>query len=687
MTSETFEQILTAAEADGQYNPAWKKFVNTRFFVPVVPNGGADAKGYTLLLGADGGKAITISEVRERLAAPSGGVLASLSGADVVRLLQAEAAILIALSNRVFSIAGERVEWLKKGIEAAQARAAAKAGAATVTAPAAPAAAPVSIAKPAPAPAPVSIAKPEPAAVAPPVPRRQGGVLDIAALKPRPVSVDKIGLEFFVPGHWREVRNASGMQFTDDTSGTVVKASGSHRADTSLTKWQGMCMQLVQHEMRFLTQDGEPYAIDGDDWRDRVKGMATEFTGTFPGDDGPSRYLVACIRVDGIVASITIRATAEVFEQNRALYKWLLGRVDINETKAFSASQPVTQRAGARGSPQPASYDELSEYPGAFGFSFAGRISRLQALAYSFPIYAPFIAVAILAAIVGVKKPGLAVTMVVLAGIVTCWLALRLMVMRLHDVNISGKWILAFIGIGMLAGLMRSPLIMLLVFGGGWLASMVFYCLVPGTPDDNDYGPPPGENTLLVKIGAALFILLQLFTIGGGGKMRNSPGLMSAMMLPSAGGAQAGSEMETFMTEDASVIVDMPGTPEQIQIPAGMRAQIPGRMQMYQLSADGRAYMVQIIDFGSIKLDLASAMDAMQQSVIGRDGALIESKLILMNGFKGREVRVSLPGGMVRAARFVIVGAKVRSVIIVAGSDPASTAAIDSYLASFRLPQ
>lgn len=685
MTSDTFEQILTAAEADGQFTPAWKKFVNTKFFVPVVPSGGADGKGFTLLMGQDGGKSIRISEVRERLAAPSGGVLASLSGADVVRLLQAEAAILIALSDRVFSIAHDRVEWLRKGIEAAQARAAAKAGSAsTMTAAAAPGAAPAAAAPP-----PVTLAKPQPAPAppAPPLPRRQGGVLDIAALKPRPVSVDKIGLEFFVPGHWREVRNASGIQFTDDTSGTVVKASGSLRADTSLAKWQGMCMQLVQHEMRFLTQDGEPYPIDGDDWRDRVKGMATEFYGTFPGDDGPSRYLVACIRVDGIVASITIRATAEMFEQNRALYKWLLGRVDINETKAFSASMPGAARGAARGSAQPAQSDDVTQYPGAFGFSFAGRISRLQALAYSFPVYVPFIAVAILAAVAAPKKPGLAITMVVLAGIVTCWLSLRLMVMRLHDANISGKWILAFVGIGILAGLMRSPLLALLVFGGGWLASLVFYCLVPGTPDDNDYGPPPGENTMLVKIGAALFILLQLATIGGGGKMRNSPGLMSAMMLPSAGGAHGSSEMETFMTEDASVIVDMPGTPEQVQIPAAMRAQIPGRMQMYQLSAEGRAYMVQIIDFGSISLDHAGALDAMQQNVVGRDGALIESKLILMNGFKGREVRARLPGGMVRAARFVIVGAKIRSVMIMAGSDPASTAAIDSYLASFRLPQ
>lgn len=669
MTSETFEQILTAAQADGTLTPAWKKFVNTRFFVPVVANPGG--QGFTLHMGHDGARVITISEVSERLAQPAGGVLASLSGADVVRLLHVDADILVALSDRAFSIARDRVEWLKKGIEAAQARARANA-----PLPAPPA--PVSIAKAAPPPA--------PAPAAPPVARRQGGMLDVAALKPRPVSLEKLGLEFFVPGHWREVRSASGMQFTDDASGTVVKASGAHRPDMSLTKWQGMSMQLVQHEMRYLTQDGEPYALDGDDWRDRVKAMATEFTGTFPGDDGPSRYLVACIRIDGTVASITIRAPAEAFEQNRLLYKWLLARVDINAAAAASAQMPAARGAAKAGAP---ALEDLPEYPGAFGFSFVGRISRLQALAYSFPIWAPFMAVLVLAVVIAPKKPALAIGMGVLSLIVTAWLGLRLMVLRLHDANISGKWILGFAGVAVLAAIMRNPLLLGLVVGGGWLASLVFYCLVPGTPDDNDYGPPPGENTLLVKIGAALFILLQLSAIGGGGKMRNGPGgFISPSLFMGADQAPAQGDMATFMPDDASLIVQMPGTPEQVPMPPQMRAQMGGgRMQMYQLSANGHAYMVQVIDFGKAGVDQAAAMDAMQQSVIGRDGDLIESKMILMNGFKGREVRVKLPGQMVRAARFVIVGPKMRSVMIMAGTDPASNDAVDSFLASFRLPQ
>jgi hypothetical protein len=128
MTSETFEQVLIAAQAEGSLTSAWKKFVNTKFFVPVVRSADNDPKKFTLHLAngpEHGGPAVRISEVRERLEQAQGATLATLSGADVVRMLHAEAAILVALNDRAFTIARDRVDWLKKGIEAAQARAAA----------------------------------------------------------------------------------------------------------------------------------------------------------------------------------------------------------------------------------------------------------------------------------------------------------------------------------------------------------------------------------------------------------------------------------------------------------------------------------------------------------------------------------------------------------------------------------
>ena len=679
MTSETFEQVLTAAQADGAFTPAWKKFVNTKFFVPVVRAVGADPGHFRLDVAHEGGQSIQISEVREWLGQREAGALATLSGADVVRMLGADAAILIALSDRAFRIARERVEWLKKGIEASQAKAAAKALEAAGGAPAvhtavhaAVQAAPVSMVKAAPSLAPVAPAAPAPVA------RRQGGVLDVAALKPRSVGLPKVGLDFFVPGAWREIQNNKGLQFVDEDSGTVVKASGFHRPDMTLAKWQSMSMALVEHDMRYLTQDGAPYAIDGDDWRDRVKGMATEFTGTFPGDDTPSRYLVACVRVDGTVASITIRAPAEQFEQNRALYKWLLGRIDLNETAAIDQQRAAGGAASGRWQ-----HDDAVEKPGIFGISLTGRITRLQALAYSFPIWLPFIGVAVLAAMVAPTNWTLAIVMGVSALVVALWLSLRLLVLRLHDANISGKWILYFIGVAIVAAVIRNSTLLTLVLFGGWLLSMVFYGVVPGTPDDNDYGPQPDENSTLVKIGAGLFILLNLMSIMGQGKMMSTPGYQNPLRFGGAGSANQ-SEMVTFEPDDRSFMVDMPGTPEVVPMPPAAQS-MGARIQIYQLTTDDGAYQAQTIDFGGATIDHTGVMDSVQAGVVGSGGMLRSSSTIILNGFKGREVRAKLPNGLLRSARYVIVGAKIRMVMIMTNDDPSGLARTEAFLSSFKL--
>jgi uncharacterized membrane protein YhaH (DUF805 family) len=667
MTSETFEQVLTAAQADGAFTPAWKKFVNTKFFVPVNRPAGGGPKDFTLHVAHEGGQSIQISEVRERLAPQQGAVIASLSGADVVRMLHPEAAILIALSDRAFRIAKERVEWLKKGIEASQAKAAARALEAAGV-PATTAAVPAAHA----APMPVSIAKPEPAPA--PVARKQGGVLDVAALKPRNVALPKIGLDFFVPSDWREIQNSKGLQFVDEASGTVVKASGAHRHDMSLAKWQEMNVALVAHEMRYLTQDGAPYAIDGDNWRDRIKGMATEFTGTFPGDDTPSRYLMACVRVEGTMALISIRAPAEQFEQNRALYKWLLSRIDLSEAAAIEQRAPVTSAA----------YDQHDavEKPGPIGMSLSGRITRLQALAYSFPIWVPFVLIAILAAVIAPTKPVLGIGMVLCAFVVFSWLSARLMVLRLHDANISGKWLLYYVGLAIVSVVTRNPLFIGLVFGGGWLVAMVFYGLVPGTPDENDYGPQPDENSMLVKIGAFLFIMLQLSAIFGQNKMASSPAYKNPFAMGAKRGASVQSQMVTFMPPDASFMVDMPGTPSVLPAPPMMGR---GVTQMYQLTTDDGAYLAQTIDFGRATIDHTGAMDALQKTVV-EHGVLISSNTIILNGFKGREVRARMPDGLQRSSRYVIVGTKIRMVtIMTSASDSAADAKIEAFLTSFKL--
>ncbi|UUZ53193.1 hypothetical protein LP419_30445 [Massilia sp. H-1] len=98
----------------------------TRFFVPVMPLAGDDPKKFRLVTTAGPhGASIQISEVRGAARTACLSTLASLYGADVIRMLHAEADILVALSDRAFNIARDRVEWLRKGIEASQAKTAA----------------------------------------------------------------------------------------------------------------------------------------------------------------------------------------------------------------------------------------------------------------------------------------------------------------------------------------------------------------------------------------------------------------------------------------------------------------------------------------------------------------------------------------------------------------------------------
>jgi hypothetical protein len=126
---EAFEQVLATARASGSLNSAWQKFVHTQFFVPVLRTADDNPRDFTLDTSAQpDGESITISEVGERLDQKA-DALATLSGAVVVRMLPADAAIVVALSQGVFTIPADCVEWLKVGIEAAQAKAATNAAA------------------------------------------------------------------------------------------------------------------------------------------------------------------------------------------------------------------------------------------------------------------------------------------------------------------------------------------------------------------------------------------------------------------------------------------------------------------------------------------------------------------------------------------------------------------------------
>ena len=697
MSPETFEQVLTAAQAAGSFTPAWKKFVNTRFFVPAERVAGNDPQAVTVCTEDSGGQpAVTVSELRQQIIPRNGSVVVVLSGAELVRRLQADCAIVIALSDRAFTLPKDRVEWLRKGIEAAQARKADKAAPAPApfpqldslpqasTAARQPGPAPVPLAKTAVVPAQVPALVPQetPAAAAStPVARNQVGVLDVAALKPRNVTLAKIGLDFFVPAAWTESASTTGLRFVDAERQSTVEVSGFHRPGLSMAQWLEMRTTLVQHEMRYLTQDGNAYPFEGDTWRGRVKGMATEFTGTFPGDTFESRYLVACIWTDGILAAITIRAPAAVFEQNRALYKWLLSRVDMQEAAAAVYSAPSSMAAGASAS----NWDE-GETPPMFAFSLAGRMGRARVLAYTFPMM-------LVAALVGIMAAVLLPMSKVLGGIAVIagagalvWFCLRLMVLRMHDINLSGKWLLGILVVFMLAGATQNFFLLAVASLVFWIGSLVIYCFIPGTNGDNNYGEAPGPNSTLVNVGAGLFILLQLAQLGalGSGKYNHQFKLPASRL--GGAGAQA-QDRHLFTAPDASFSVMLPGVPEEVTLPPSARKDLGDiELRQYQLLSQGNAYMVQSINYHDRMPDNRfDAMDSMQEAVLGKDGTLIDATPILLKGAAGRQVKVSVPGGGIRAARFAVVGTRFCMVTIRAPAGARANAQIDAFLTSFKL--
>lgn len=125
-------------------------------------------------------------------------------------------------------------------------------------------------------------------------------------------------------------------------------------------------------------------------------------------------------------------------------------------------------------------------------WSTKGRIGRVRYIAYSY-----WISIAIVfavALVLGFAAAGDARMMFLqsLAYLPMLIVVFIMTIRRLNDLDRSGWWSL----------LMLVPVVNFLF--GLWL--MVW----PGNKDENEYGLPPGPNTTLVVIGAAIFPLIMV---------------------------------------------------------------------------------------------------------------------------------------------------------------------------------
>jgi uncharacterized membrane protein YhaH (DUF805 family) len=162
---------------------------------------------------------------------------------------------------------------------------------------------------------------------------------------------------------------------------------------------------------------------------------------------------------------------------------------------------------------------EESETPAAMSFSFQGRIGRVRYLAYGLPAYLPML----VAALIGgglmalTRNPAAMFVPLGLAGLVTLWLALRVLVLRLHDLNRSGWTALVFL-LPVPVAVTGSPVAIMAAFViiGLMALALTFW---PGADEANDYGPPAGPNTLWTVVGAVAVIALSVAgSLSGGGR-------------------------------------------------------------------------------------------------------------------------------------------------------------------------
>lgn len=194
--------------------------------------------------------------------------------------------------------------------------------------------------------------------------------------------------------------------------------------------------------------------------------------------------------------------------------------------KEAAAKDPAAYQQHAYAPPgsRVADVDEAIDFetPSVLSLSFGGRLGRLRYLAYSLPAYLPLFIGGVAAAIaIPAGKLVFGIVLGALGLIAGLILLVRIMVLRLHDLNLSGKLLWLPLGIG-IAGAYAHFL--LIVFGILFVIFALGMSFAPGGKTDNDYGPPPGPNTTGVKVAATVAILLSFAgSFANGGRHNRVP--------------------------------------------------------------------------------------------------------------------------------------------------------------------
>jgi hypothetical protein len=121
-TISAFEGIVRTAKQTGEYMPAWESFVNTEFFVGVLPHDAGNQTSdfrFVVREGPRGEPMVIVSEDLSRLESPATDKAIKVRGGNLVSMLNPEVGILVALSDGGFGMPVDLVAWLRACMQVA----------------------------------------------------------------------------------------------------------------------------------------------------------------------------------------------------------------------------------------------------------------------------------------------------------------------------------------------------------------------------------------------------------------------------------------------------------------------------------------------------------------------------------------------------------------------------------------
>ncbi len=128
------------------------------------------------------------------------------------------------------------------------------------------------------------------------------------------------GLIFRAPKEWHNNSSDKIFQVIDPETNTQFSSSFYENQGLSTEQWAEYRFQAVQKGMPYLKLDKEKEGITGASWN----GFMAEYSGTFPGNNYVSKYLVVAFIKNNMLFSFTVTSDKDVYSKNKSIYTYLI---------------------------------------------------------------------------------------------------------------------------------------------------------------------------------------------------------------------------------------------------------------------------------------------------------------------------------------------------------------------------